>query len=573
MQQVDQNKKSPRLPDKSLAKVGFALCAALLIPMMAVYVLGEIYKSNELEKEMEAVSYQRISPYKEMIEELFRSIDRDTLLFSNSGAIRRMDSHFASGNAVAELRAIYRELSELTAANCCDHSVELYYRQSGFMVSQQTGKSISMRLSDEQWNAYRNMLSAKLNWFVDETASEAGGDPIISFIRPIPSVGNQPQGLIKINFTTSLFQFGIRLPEGQSIWVVTPDGRFAFDLASGDPINEIEMIHSLKDLSGSIVLRKEDDKTYGYRLFPSPTTEWSFVLRLSSDEFSSTNPVKWIVFAATLLVMAAAGFYVLQRYTNVTRWVETLLHQEKEVEGKLKELLPILRQHCLQKLLFSASLSDEECSQLMKECGMHGSPYGYAVVLLRIEEYERFLQYSYRDQNLFRFFISKAAEEVAERDHFVVYAYDSGGRDVVLVYVPVKDADSPAELAELLKLQVEQLIVHGLQQYLPFRISAAIGNLMEKANRIYQSCQQAMQTMDDQLFRGNTGVFIWKEQFPDMLQSQKLYRLRRESEQTITKAVLARDANQLHHALETFRMNSKGSLAPRCRSFVIPFGS
>lgn len=535
--------------DKPLTKIAIALCAALMIPLTAVYFIGELHKENELQKELDALSYQSISPHKELMEELFRSIDRNTLLFSNTAAVGRFALASGPEEIRQRIRDARREIAELYSANCCDSSVEIYYRQTGLSISALTGRDTPVQLSDEGWEAYRRMLADKVYWFVDERQSMPDGSPTISFIRPIPAVGSQPQGLVKINFNTSLFQFGYRLPPGQSIWAAAPDGRFMFDMASGESTADTQLVRTLKGQPQASMLEKKSGGTYGYRLFISPTTGWSYLLILPPAAFSTANPVKWVIHAASLLFAVAVGLYVLRRFSSVARRAEVLAHKEEEIQGKLKELLPTLRQHGLRQLLFGEPPAEEACRKMLREYGLRESERGYVVALLRIEQYEKFLQYTYRDRSLYRFFMMKAAEEIGESYRYFVYAYDSGERDIALLYVP-DEAAADAQTPFL--PQVEQLIA-VLRQYLPFRISAAIGSLSETAGRIHLSCQQALQTLDDQLFKGNSGVFSYEGASADSMQSAELYRLRRSTEQTVGKAVLSRDKELLSRSLAELR--------------------
>ncbi|CAM4176103.1 helix-turn-helix domain-containing protein [Paenibacillus alkaliterrae] len=543
-----------RLVTKPLTKITMALCIGLFFPLMALYALGELHKENERLKELDALSFQRISPYKEMMEELFGNIDQQTLLFSNTAVVDRLAQSPGEEQIEQQLKAAHREMYELAAANCCDRSIELYYRQIGLVTSLSTGQEALVRMEDAAWSAYKGMLADKVHWFVDDTLTKTAGSPIISFIRAIPSVGNQPQGLVKINFQTSLFEFGHRMPEGQAIWAVTPDGQWLFNLETGEPESDTHMINTLREQTPALALMKDNGADYGYRLFTSPTTGWSFLLRLPTSAFSTANPAQWLVYAASLLLMVAVGLYVLRNFSRIARHVDALVHKEEEIEGKLKELLPILRQHCLQELLYKDSLTEETCRKKMRECGMAFSGHGYLVAILRIENYERFLQYSYWDQSLFRFFITKVPEEIVEGNNRVLYAYDSGQRDVALLFELGDREDSqPAFVKNVLK-QLDTV----LQQYLPFRVSAAVGNVCLSAASIHVSCQQALQTLDVQLFKGNSGIFSYEEQTVESVHSPELYRLRKATELNIGKALLSRDQALLESALGDLRKELDG---------------
>ncbi|MFE5321629.1 helix-turn-helix domain-containing protein [Paenibacillus sp. NPDC056579] len=551
MQWVYGSGSPKRLLSKPIIRIAMVLCIGLLFPLVTLYLLGEMNKEDHLRKELDALSFRSITPYKETLEELFRNIDQNTLAFTNTKAVQRIAQD--SGNLEVEqgIKEAHREMAELATANCCDSSIEIYYHQAGLSTSLHNGQQTAVRMEAAAWESYKSMMADKVHWFVDEAMTADAGYPVISFVRPIPSVGNQPQGLIKINFNPSLFQFGFRLPEGQSIWAVTPDGKRMFDLITGKAVTDTRIVDALKRQSPSSAIVKENGQLYGYRLFSSPATGWSFMLRLPPTAFTPANSGKWLVYAASLLLTLAASLYVLLNFSQIARRVDALIHKEVEYGSKMKELLPTVRQHGLQKLLFSGLLSEEDGRHTLRELDVPLAPHGYLVAIIRIEEYERFLQYSYRDQSLFRFFLTKASEEIAEREGQVLYVYDTGQRDVALLFIFEDRGTLPiSEKARSLADHLDST----LRQYVPFRISAAIGSPCEAANRIHVSCQHALQTLDVQLFKGNTGVFAYEEQAEDPIYSSELYRLRKETEQHLGKAILSRNRELLGKALEQLQM-------------------
>lgn len=576
---------------KPTVRVAAALLVCTALLAVAWTVVQERMKEDMLSKHLDAASFQQASPYRELLDQLFLDIDKKFLAFTNARSVAELRHQTTDAEIIYQLREAQREIYASPYHICCLQSVEIYYNQIGVLKSVATGLESVRHLSDDEWRGYTDMLLGKRQWLVTRQPSGAAE---VAFVRPIPPVGNKPQGMVKAVFDLSLFQLGYSQPGGRQLWAVAGGGEFMFETALGEEVRRHELFAALMDERSGSMTVKEEGRLYGYKRFASASPDWQYVLQLPAElvPMEGGNP-SFIVLAALAVAIVAAAYVLL-----VSRQMEkplarlSALYKEFAGDGRqsggselaglaervesLLSLIPDVRHGRLRRLLADAPYAlgstyasgtpdapdapppdDAEAEQLMlKATGLDAAElFGAAVV--RIDDYGAFLrQYSLSDRSLYRFFVRNVLEETHAGAPGMAL-YDTGERDFVLLYA-FGGGHSAAAAGELIRGCCADGI-EALRRYLPFHVQVGIGAVVPRAAQIGLSYGQALQVLDHERLLRAAAVYEYAPERADgggaagggiAALNAEAYRIRKECERAAAAALHARDTAKLEEALQ-----------------------
>ena len=568
---------------KPTVRVALALfvCTALLV--VAWTVVQERTKQDMLSKHLDAASFRQASPYKELLDQLFLDIDKKFLAFTNARSVGELRHQTTDAEVIYQLREAQRELSATPYPICCLRTVEIYYGQIGVVKSMATGLEAVRHLSDDEWRSYTDVMSDKRQWLV---ARQPSGEAEVAFIRPIPPVGNKPQGMVKAVFDSSLFQLGYSQSSGRQLWAVAGEGEFMFETALGEEVRRGELVAELRAERNRTLAIKREGGLYGYKLFASASPDWQYVLQLPAElvPMEGGRQSLIVLIALAIALLAAAYVWLVSRQMEKPLTRLSALYKEfvgdaprqsggGELTGlaeqleSLISLIPDMRHGKLRRLLGDAPTDEAEAEQLMLTATGLPTAELYGAAVVRIDDYGAFLsQYSNSDRSLYRFFVRNVLEE-ANAAAPGMALYDTGERDFVLLYAfeggqqadaDVADADTAdvdvARVGEMIRTCCERGI-EALRRYLPFHVQVGIGAVVAEAAQIGLSYGQAMQVLDQQRLLRAAAIY---EYAPERTEGEaagaaanaEVYRTRKECERAAVAALHARDTARLEEALQ-----------------------
>lgn len=177
------------------------------------------------------------------------------------------------------------------------------------------------------------------------------------------------------------------------------------------------------------------------------------------------------------------------------------LLSEKEMERKLRESMPLLRQEYME-LLLDYPTSWEKASKRWEFLGMELRPEHMAVMLLEIDGFrERMEELSVHQVELTRFTLQNVVEETLREQTGCVVFRSSGDRFVAVVNA--EDAAAAAEMAELCRVHIAE--------YTKFTVSIGVGGVAFGVSGLPESRRQAEWALAHHLYAPGNSVIAYED--------------------------------------------------------------
>lgn len=177
----------------------------------------------------------------------------------------------------------------------------------------------------------------------------------------------------------------------------------------------------------------------------------------------------------------------------------------REMENKLRESLPILRQEYF-ALLVSHRTPWEQAAERWEFLDINLNPQGFIVMLIEIDRFqERAAEMSIREVELVRFSLLNITQEtISEHTPCVVFR---ARHNRYLAVMGDAAAASPVEIAEQ--------CCRNIERYTKFTVSVGVGGRVEQTNELPESYRQANRALAYHLFtEGNAAIM-----YDDLLQA------------------------------------------------------
>ncbi|MBD2872771.1 helix-turn-helix domain-containing protein [Paenibacillus arenilitoris] len=507
------------------------LCVALLLPFVYIFLQDRSFNENVKKKNFDLHAAETMEPGKRMIDNLILDFETKTIEFTNSRAVLNAVNKTQITKEFSDLLILKNELNMYADSLCCVDRISLLFKEEGLTKSITQGSMNRTPLSADQWNGLVASMKANGNWQIhdgnlpgEQTAEQ--GQKRISLIRPIPAIGSEPQGLIIVSLDPrALFTNTIRPRSGEELWVLSPNGRGAFETNTGSYINTDQFAKLKQQLSASpdFTTTSFNNRDYFGELKRSERTAWSYFYLIPSSHIDVYSHNQVLLGIIVVFVLAMAGYIGLElrkvyqpvkklislfnknkdmiafpntnnnEFAYLVSAVTSILDKEIAMEGQIQANLSIIRQKILKDMLNQASGDHRKRVELLGKHGIFVTPYGFIVSVIRINDYIEFkMKYTSSDQELLRFFISKFTEEVSvKRLH--VYTVDMNDRDIILIF-NVTEPLEHEHVRNLVLNAMEETYEH-LKNYLPLQISIGMGDLAEDLSVINKSYEQAKRAL------------------------------------------------------------------------------
>ena len=548
-----------------------------IVPVIMIGLSNNWYSQKIIREEVEQSSVQMLEQTRRLMDVLLNEIDEISIRMAQKEAF---DTLLTSGSVEGlqnELEDMQSDLLDTYINYPYVESIYLYFANEQMILTPLQGLVPLSRFDDTGWlRHYESMNKHEGKWFVRvtgnaEQAAAAGAGPKVTFIRTVPYQGGQIQGAVVINMNQpALFQSpSLRLMrEGEEIWMVSPDGQYAFSNKTGYSVGreEFSSIRGRFDADHGSFLQLFRGKDYVFTYVESPYTEWKYVDVIPADSmYSRIKSIQsfMMIVAVISAVLAAplsffAAFKIYAPIYSVMEWIanknlngsgkylrnnrneigylfSNMIHISKvasEMEQKMREHLPLLRQSVLQKLIKERPENEEETARQLADLQLKVFSGGFIVFVLRIDGMREFaLKYNTQDQNLIRYFICKLAEEVMQEEGMQAFSVYTHERDQIII--GNFKQDTQREDYERLAIAMANKISHLLKAYLNISIIIGIGRCKNSLGEICDSYNEAQSALDIQAYRGiQTVVPIWSVQLdrPAFIQ---IYEKFRETKQII----------------------------------------
>jgi len=532
-------------------RIWLLLLVLVIVPIVLIGLLGNWYSQLSIQEEVEHSSVQMLEQTRRLMDVLLNDLDEWAIRLAQSDAFL---SVLEDG---ADARSVNDDLLDLYINSPYVESVYVYYEDRHTVQAPLLGTTAFDEFGDTGWFPYYETMDKDGEWIVRDYDSgplgSTAGTPIVTLIRAVPVLGERKQGAIIINMNQqALFQSpSLRLlRDDEEIWMVSPDGQFAFSNKTGygvDP-KEFEPIRTmLRDDVDSFIhpFRGSD---YAFASVVSPYTGWRYVDVLPVDSLHGrSRQVQTFMLllaafsaaaAAILAFLAAAKIYTpFRSLLNLFRHGEAapaspgaakakrtneldvlvseihrMSERTSELQHRLREHMPVLRHSFLHQLLEGRAEPPEKCMETFEYLEMKPEPFGYFVQIYRIDDYDGFTdRYPVPDQSLIRYFIAKLAEETYEQHGLRAFPLFADGRDIVVI--GNLGTEEQRREYEALSVSMAETLAQLIQQYLQWSVSVGIGTLQASPADIRVSFGEAKKALEIRAFRGvRTIAAYWEVQ-------------------------------------------------------------
>lgn len=517
------------------------------IPVLFAGLTGSWYSKTTIREEVEQSSVQMLEQTRRLMDVLLNDMNDWTVRLAQSEAVGTLLAGGEPAHLEPSADEVKSQLLELYINSPYVESVYVYFAGRRQVVSPLRGLTDLAEADDSGWLPYvPQAKKTESPWVVRD--GQGAGAPRVSLIRPLPMLGDQVEGAIIINMNQQgLFQSpSLRwMREGEEIWMVSPDGRYAFSNKSGAQVTpeEFALVRSQIGPDTTTFTQSIRGRPHAFSAVVSPYTQWKYIDVIPVDTlYRRSGRLETIMLAIALLAVGGAfllafvaaariysPIYSLFELSSSRRkdWsrvfqkemgnelgylasaMKTMNEHAAELEGRMREHLPVLQQSFLHLLLREKSGDAAERMARFAYYQLKVHPFGFFVLVLRIDDFKAFHErYGPTDQSLFRYFIAKLAVEVVSDFQANAFPVYTEGRDIVVI----GNLASPEQIGVFRELAFDasEKISVLARQYLPFSLSIGIGELRENPCEISDSFEEAGEALEIRAFHGPSSVIpIW----------------------------------------------------------------
>lgn len=596
----------------------------VIIPVTMIGLAGNWYSQSAIQREVERSSVQMLEQTRRLMDVLLNDIDSWTVQLAQSDALNNLMASDDPASRDRDVDSVHADLLDLYVNSPYVKSVYVYYAGQrivqgplvGFVPLEQTGDPELIRLVDSG-------MSREGKWFTSgssvsssdpfsgsssdssggssggsssESAGAEGNAPQVTLMRTVPLLNDSVRGAIIVNLDqTALFQSpSLRLMrEGEEIWMVSPDGRFAFNNRTGQGVDRSEFSNIGRRLGGGAASFVQPFRggDYAFNVVESPYTKWKYVDVIPVDTLhansSRVRSVMLLLAGLSCAVAVVLAFFATVKIyspiyslfrlssgrkragggsvsgkSELDYLAYTIRHMDEEassLESRLRDHMPVLQASFLHTLLREAA-DPKETADKLAYYGLQADPYGFYTFALRIDDPEAFAaKYSGHDQSLVRYFIAKLAEEVLAEFGMRGYPVYAESRDLIVIG-NLKSEAQRAEFRELATGAAERLL--GLvEEYLQLSVSVGIGDLRQDPGKISESYAETMKALEIRAFHGSHSIVaIWTDR-PEHSEGLSMFDRLKEVRQmlmTDLKEESGRSASETAQVLHRLAVSSKG---------------
>ncbi|WP_165452350.1 helix-turn-helix domain-containing protein [Paenibacillus thalictri] len=524
------------------------LTGFITLPVLFMGLLGNWYSQTSINEEVKQSSTQMLEQTRRLMDLLLSQVDQVSIQLAQSKAMSTLLESRNMAELDPELSEVRKYLLDAYINMPYIESIYVYYAGPNKVQTPLSQLMDFDELDDKSWiSLVKGGIRKEGQWYVrsykDPDDSIAPASAQVTFIRPLPLLGTGIKGAVIINMNQpALFQSpSMRLMrKGEEIWVVSPDGNYAFNKAGlRVPPADFEQIKSRIGTDISAFDGKLGVVDYSFTAVNSPYTSWKYIDIMPSESLHTRSiNMQRFMFILTGLCMAAAvisafimsirvysPIYSLMEFIRnrsiigplkqalsgrsgelsvIVSAYESLLHKGDSLEQQLAQNKPILQQSFLNSVLFEKTSLHKERAERFAYYGLTLAGYGCFVCVLRIDHYSSFTSaYSQHDQSLIRYFIAKLAEEIAG-EYMHAYAIHAESSDIKLL-CSLKEPQ-PRETFMLQSVKLAELICAQVRRHLTVTVSAGIGDIRMEPGHIADSFAEALEALNAKAFKGHESV-------------------------------------------------------------------
>lgn len=534
-----------------LLRLLLSLVIVIVVPLTTVIYLDSFYSRSIIEEKISTLRSELIDKHQQFIDALLKDMDKKILNISGNNKL------FNPTESVDLLsRDLYYAFVNDNNTLCCIDSIEIYYKNHAARYSIIQGLVSLEPLTNSKKSEYEELSRKGYHWFIDRV-SDRDDKPMVSLIRTIPTVGVDINGFIKLNVDSiALMKSPFRTSEGKEIWVVSPDGYHIFDTKTGGiiPYDQNRGIYKRIQQGDLSFEENYNQAHFHFRLNESSKTGWKYIFAVNDKWVSAGNNQNKLIFImAAALSMISVGVYIYFLSRRISGTFQALYSSNKkhglELENAKRESLPAMKLAMMSKLLDpSQVIGEKEIIDSLEKLGITITPFGCFVVLLRIDNYAKFLsKYSRSDQSLLRFFIEKLTEEVASEDYNVI-TVNSESRDIIL-FVNSK-IEASIELTRTQAIVLTETMLEHIHQYLDITCSAALGGKVSSLTETSLSYSQALLALETRMIKGY-GLVLTSWDLPeDRPILSSMYPFRKSMEEELASSIRKNDPEGIKQLIQ-----------------------
>ncbi|MGG4036125.1 hypothetical protein ABEV74_20775 [Paenibacillus cisolokensis] len=430
--------KSSRFKDLYV-RLLVVLCVTAFLPLAYIMLQNSVYNENIKKKNFNIQVSQEMEPSKRMIDHLLSDFESKTIQFTNSRSVINVLDKKRLTEDLPDFISLKNELNSFSDSLCCIDSISILLPDEGLTKSVAKGTMAVRPIAIEYWSMLAGSIKTEGNWQIHDRTlfpipndAEEEDKKLISLIRPVPAVGNEPQALVIVNLDPkALFTSAIHMIPGKELWVLSPEGKGAFESLTGTMIDENQLHTVYNPLldSPDFAMASFHDKDYFAQLKGSERTLWNYVYLIPAEQIETSNPKQAIWLAVIVLVLVTYIVMEIRRIYRPIKKITAIFNQNKEMvafpdgdhnefsylvsavtsimdkeivlEGRLKTNLSIIRQKIWRDMLEGSSGDHQKRAEMLKEHGIDLFPHGFLVSVIRINDYIEFKsKYSRSDQTL-----------------------------------------------------------------------------------------------------------------------------------------------------------------------------
>ncbi|WP_409346353.1 AraC family transcriptional regulator [Paenibacillus sp. MBLB4367] len=586
--------KLPSVRFKSVyAKLFLSYAALLLVTTVAVGATSYLFFTSSLNDEVEKVHSRMLTHTSEQLQ--VNLLEKAEKIFADLAT--NADVHYLFDNPVAGNHArvgeILQYLRAMVALNPNQvESVSVYYRGSNAIISSNHGLALLDSLPDKvtvstDWIERMNRADTGSIWLETRkvpvsTTSDTFAADVVSYVGGYPyySMGMKAKGFISVNLKAEAFYQMIRSTDqtdrGQ-LWIMSESGRI---ISMGNPEAEIGTDEGMRLLANMRGSEKGEfsDWIGGVSALVSytkiPTTDWLLVQATPTDEYNRKaaaiqRTLVFVCLAAIGLglifsrVLTSSMYMPLKallhtvkslfntsfpaspgkhenEYKQIDDFVANLSVKMSGLEATVSENIPIIRHNLVFGLLNRTITQEAELSDRLRFLGLDWTEPFYSVLLVRIDERDM-SALSEENRQVVVYNLIRELEQMRTGD-ISFSAISSSATDISAI------VNCRIQEDELLRGIAERLSAFGCEQF-RVRLAASSGGWVVGPLRLYLSCREAQDTIEQRFFRPDTVFFAHAdygikgtahEEIPEAMQA------------AFTEALKGRDLSVLKETLSDF---------------------
>ncbi|MFE5319405.1 helix-turn-helix domain-containing protein [Paenibacillus sp. NPDC056579] len=195
-------------------------------------------------------------------------------------------------------------------------------------------------------------------------------------------------------------------------------------------------------------------------------------------------------------------------YEFIQESLESVLDEQKHLQGQLQHQAPIMRANFLTKLIRGLVDHSEDIRHSLDFMNIRFVSDSFAVILIQVDDAEAFAQdQSERQWALIRFIISNIGAELIH-EHHIGYCVDLD-RDRLVVLLNINKQRQQEAVAHM--THVANTLKQVMEERFQIAITLALSNVHEGLERIGNAYLETLAAMEYKIIKGRSSVIFFRE--------------------------------------------------------------